>query len=420
MAALERQRAVGLVMVGDELLDGRTLESNSRYLIERLRNRRARVGSIRIVADKPAAIVEALAASHRESVAVVVSGGLGPTPDDCTREALALLVGEDLIFDEALAEELKRRYAQRHRPMAESNLRQAQRTAGGRPIPNPRGSAPGLLQLHEGVPIVLLPGVPAELRSMWEATAENIVVPLVENCAPDMLLLRTARLPESVAADRAKRHDLDPSLCELTFCVTQYGVDLLLLAKNEDVDLASLAQPLIEELGEHLFAVGDQGLEEVVSEALATRGETVAVAESCTGGLLGAALSACPGSSRSFLGGVLAYSNEVKEAQLGVEPRLLREYGAVSEPVARAMAEGVRARLGSDWALSVTGIAGPDGGTVEKPVGTVFVALAGTKTTHVLPLKLRGDRTQNRQWSVAAALDLLRREMKQQPPAATS
>jgi nicotinamide-nucleotide amidase len=354
-----------------------------------------------------------MSAAHSECLAVVVSGGLGPTPDDRTREALAAFVDEELVLDEELAEKLRQRYRQRNRPMPQSNLRQAMRTAHGRPIENPRGTAPGLLHLCEGIPIILLPGVPAELKSMWEATAESIVVPLVENAAPRILRLRSAGLPESKAADLAKGVTLDPSLVELSFCVTRFGVDMLLTSKEETADLPRIAQPLLEVLGEHVFSIGERGLDEVVSEMLAERGETVAVAESCTGGLLGAALSECPGSSRSFLGGIVAYSNQVKEAQLGVSCELLTKHGAVSEEVARAMARGVRERLSSDWALAVTGIAGPGGDTDEKPVGTVHLALEGEQCSKARVLHLPGDRTQNRQWSVAAALDLLRRTMSQ-------
>ncbi len=416
MAALNRMKAVSLVMVGDEILDGRTLETNSAYLIERLRRRRACVASIRIVPDQHEAIVRALSAAHSESVAVVVSGGLGPTPDDRTREALAAFVDEELVLDEELAENLRQRYHQRNRPMPQSNLRQAMRTTHGRPIENPRGTAPGLLHLCEGIPIILLPGVPAELKSMWEATAESIVLPLVENAAPRALRLRSAGLPESKAADLAKGVQLDPSLVELSFCVTRFGVDLLLTSRQESVDLPGIAQALLEVLGEYVFTIGDRGLDEVVSQMLAERGETVAVAESCTGGLLGAALSESPGSSRSFLGGIVAYSNQVKEAQLGVSPQLLAEHGAVSEEVARAMARGVRELLGSSWALSITGIAGPEGDTSDKPVGTVHIALEGAEYSESRLLHLPGDRAQNRQWSVAAALELLRRAMSHPRP----
>jgi len=407
-------------MVGDEILDGRTVESNSRYLIERLRRHRARVASIRVVPDRHEAIVGAMSAAHSESMAVVVSGGLGPTPDDRTREALAAFVDEELLLDEELAEDLRQRYRQRNRPMPESNLRQAMRTPHGRPIENPRGTAPGLFHLCEGVPIILLPGVPAELRSMWEATAENIVLPLVENSAPGTLRLRSAGLPESKAADLAKGVELDSSLVELSFCVTRFGVDLLLTSRQESVDLPRLAQPLLKVLGEYVFTVGERGLDEVVSEMLAERGETVAVAESCTGGLLGAALSECPGSSRSYLGGIVAYSNRVKEAQLGVSSQLLFEHGAVSEEVARAMAKGVRGLLGSSWALAVTGIAGPEGDTSGKPVGTVHIALEGVGHSEARLLHLPGNRAQNRQWSVAAALELLRRSMRDSKPSRSS
>ena len=402
-------------MVGDELLDGRTLETNSRYLIGRLRRHRAEVGLIQIVADRVDEIVRAMKAAHRASVAVVVSGGLGPTPDDLTRDALASLTGEELILDEGLAGELKRRYRERGREMPESNLRQALRTSSSRPIANPRGTAPGLLHVHEGVPLVLLPGVPAELKTMWEETAEQLVVPLAGGGMPEILRLRTARLPESRAVDLVQIARIDPSLVEVAFCVSDFGVDILVRACREGVRLLDLCRGLIEILGEKLYAIGDLRLDALVSEELARRAETVAVAESCTGGLLGGALSWIPGSSRSFRGGIIAYDNEVKIAQLGVDEQVLRAHGAVSAETAVAMAEGARERLKASWALSVTGVAGPGGGTPEKPVGTVFLGLAGPEASRSDELHLPGDREQNRRWSVAAALDLLRREWKMSP-----
>jgi len=399
-------------MVGDELLDGRTPESNSRYIIERLRRKRARVGSIRIVPDRLEAIARAIEAAWRESVAVVVSGGLGPTADDITRQALARVVGEELVEDEELVDQLRRRYRERGRSMAHSNLRQALRTPSGRPIANPRGTAPGLLHLHEGVPLILLPGVPAELRAMWETTAEAVVLPLVEGSAPALVRLRTAGLPESRAADRVAGSGIESSELEVGFCVTPFGVDILVQGRHEEVDPTEGARILIDALGSDLYAIGETGLDEVVLDELIRRGETVAVAESCTGGLLGGAFTAVAGSSQAFVGGIVAYANEVKMRELEVPESLLVQHGAVSAECAAAMAEGARRRLGSSWAVAVTGVAGPGGGTPEKPVGTVHLGLAGEGSTRTRLLQLPGDREQNRRWSVAAALDLLRREMK--------
>jgi nicotinamide-nucleotide amidase len=363
------------------------------------------------VGDRHQDIVDAIHDAHRESVAVVVTGGLGPTPDDLTREALAGFVGESLFLDEELAEVLVRRYRRRGREMAETNLRQAYRTPSGHSIPNPRGTAPGLLHLHEGVPILLLPGVPAELRSMWEQTGEGVVAPLVKGGAPRALRLRSAGLPESDAAQLVGEIAAAAPALELAFCVTRFGVDILLRTEDEGLDLDAASRPFVDALGEKLYTIGDGGLPEVLAELLWERGESVAVAESCTGGLLGAELSSVPGSSRYFRGGILAYADEVKRRQLGVEAEDLRLHGAVSAEVAEAMARGARERVESDWALAITGIAGPDGGSEEKPVGTVFVALAGAEGAQHRRLSLPGDRAQNREWSVAAALDLLRRHL---------
>lgn len=247
---------------------------------------------------------------------------------------------------------------------------------------------------------------------MWEATGEGVVLPLVEGGAARVLRLRTAGLPESDSSQLVKELAEQQRGLDLAFCVTRFGVDLLLRTEDEHLDLEAVAAPFVESLGRKLYTVGEQDLPEVVGEMLRARHQTVAVAESCTGGLLGADLTSQPGSSAWFVGGVLAYSDAVKEKELGVPAELLRTHGAVSREVAEAMARGARERFATDWALSVTGIAGPDGGTPEKPVGTVHLALSGGGSMRARALSLPGDREQNRYWTVAAALDLLRRTLQ--------
>jgi nicotinamide-nucleotide amidase len=415
---LNPHSGVALVLVGDELLDGRVRESNSVWLIERLARLRARVDSVQIVGDRLDAIAAAIGRAAATSVAVVVTGGLGPTTDDITREALAQVADEELVLDPALLETLEERWRRRGRAMPESNRRQAMRTRSGRPIANPRGTAPGLLHLLDGVPVVLLPGVPAELHAMWEGTAEGIVAPLTTGGAAARLRLRTARLAESSLADlveQALSGTPEAPQVEPAYLVTEFGVDLMLYARGDDVDLRACAVRLLPLLRPHVYSVGDDGLEQVVISALIERGETVAVGESCTGGLLGGCITRVPGSSAAFLGGVLAYANAVKAQELGVAPSVLHGPGAVSEEAALQMAVGARARMGATWGLAVTGVAGPDGGSPEKPVGTTWVACAGPSRSLAERSQFPGDRHQNRTWSVAAALDLLRRELRLHP-----
>jgi nicotinamide-nucleotide amidase len=408
-------RGVALVMVGDELLDGRVRDTNSAWLIERITVLRGCVDSLRVVPDDVAGIAAAILHGSAESAAVVVAGGLGPTSDDLSREGLARAAQEELVLDLELLAALHERWRRRGRTMPESNRRQAYRTVSGKPIPNPRGTAPGLLHLLDGVPVVLLPGVPAELHAMWEATAEGIVAPLVAGNAPRRLRLRTARLPESALADAVDAALGQGGAIERGYLVNEFGVDLLLLAGDEQADLDAAGATLLARLAPHVYAVGDAGLERVVVEELLRRRQTLSVAESCTAGLLGGCLTRVPGSSAAFRGGVIAYHDAVKVEALGVPEDLLRSFGAVSEEAARAMATGVRDRLRTDWGLAVTGIAGPAGATAEKPVGMTWVALAGPGATQAERSAFPGDRTQNRTWSVAAALDLLRRALAIQP-----
>lgn len=400
---------VALLMVGDELLDGRTPETNSHWLVARATARRWRVDRIEVVGDDADVIASTLHRLTGVVGAVIVSGGLGPTPDDRTREGLARVAGEPLIEDPVLLAHLDALFEQRGRTMSPSNRRQAQRCASSEVIENPVGTAPGLWHELSGTAVVLLPGVPAELRTMWERSVEARLATRLLPRAPRQVRLRTTQISESVLADRV-RETLGTAVegLDLAWCVAAHGVDLVVRHPRED-QARAVADRLRVALGDHVFAEGLRDLPEVAIEVLRTRGETVAVAESCTGGLVGAALTSVPGSSDVFLGGIVAYANAVKEAQLGIDPELLADHGAVSEEVARAMAEAVRTRLGSTWGVSTTGIAGPGGGTADKPVGLVWIGLAGREGTWARRLRLGGDRSLVRRWSVSSALDALRR-----------
>jgi nicotinamide-nucleotide amidase len=400
---------LAVLVVGDELLDARAVDTNSHWITQRAAAHRWRVDRIEVVGDDVDAIASSLHRLTGVVGAVIVSGGLGPTPDDLTREALAKVAGEPLTEDPALVAHLSALFASRGRAMSPSNLRQAMRCASSEVIDNPVGTAPGLWHVVDGTAVVLLPGVPAELQTMWERSVEPRLAARLMADAPRQIRLRTTQIAESVLADRVREalgttfRDLD-----LAWCVAPFGVDLIVRHTREDEGRA-IADRLRAALGEHVFTEGLADLPEVTIAALRTRGDTVAVAESCTGGLVGAALTAVPGSSDVFVGGVLAYANAVKEASLGIDPALLAREGAVSEPVARAMAVHVRHSMLSTWGVSTTGIAGPSGGTPEKPVGTVWIALAGPECTVARRLRLGGDRSLVRRWTVAAALDALRR-----------
>ena len=361
---------------------------------------------------------------------LITTGGLGPTPDDLTTEAIAAAFGAPLVEHPAIWEGIRARIEARGRVVAPSNRRQAFLPEGAAVLANPTGTAPGMIwtpapvdpgfPIQSGFTVLTFPGVPSELHAMWEATAEP--------------WLRHSGLAQGVFASRLLRFwgVAESSLAEQVAdllalenpTVAPYAgageVKLRLTARADDPAAAeALLEPVERDLrfrtGSLCFGADADSLASVVLERLRQRGETLAVAESCSGGGLGAALTAVPGASDVFLGGVIAYANAVKEGLLGVPPELLAEHGAVSDPVAIAMAEGVRHRIGSDWALSLTGIAGPGGGSAAKPVGLVHLGLAGP--TGSRGVALRFGESRGRTWiqalSVGEALNRLRLELEQ-------
>mgnify|MGYP002414156616 CR=1 FL=1 len=372
-----------ILCIGTELLLGNITNGNARWIAEQLaalgiaHHRQAVVGD-----NRERLITELRAAAERCRV-LITTGGLGPTPDDLTTEAIAAAFDTPLVEHPQVWAEIQARLAARGRPCAASNRRQAFLPQGAALLPNPTGTAPGMIwSPRPGFTILTFPGVPSEMRAMWQATA-----------AP---WLQAAGLAEGVFASRMLRFwgvaesDLAERMADLLEAanptVAPYAgsgeVKLRITARAATAAAAEqLLQPVEAEIrartGELCFGADDDSLASVVLEQLRRRGHTLAVAESCTGGGLGAGLAAVPGASDVFLGGVIAYANSVKQALLGVPAALLERHGAVSDPVAQAMAEGARRATGADWALAISGVAGPGGGTEQKPVGLVHIAVAG-------------------------------------------
>ena len=372
-----------ILCIGTELLLGNITNGNARWLAEQLaalgiaHHRQAVVGD-----NRERLIAELRAASERCRV-LITTGGLGPTPDDLTTEAIAAAFDTPLVEHPQVWAEIQARLAARGRPCAASNRRQAFLPEGAALLPNPTGTAPGMIwSPRPGFTILTFPGVPSEMRAMWQATA-----------AP---WLQAAGLAEGVFASRMLRFwgvaesDLAERMADLLEAanptVAPYAgsgeVKLRITARAATAVAAEqLLQPVEAEIRARsanlCFGADDDSLASVVLEQLRRRGQTLAVAESCTGGGLGATLAAVPGASDVFLGGVIAYANSVKQALLGVPAALLERHGAVSDPVAQAMAEGARRATGADWALAISGVAGPGGGTEQKPVGLVHIAVAG-------------------------------------------
>jgi nicotinamide-nucleotide amidase len=402
-----------IISVGTELLLGQIVDTNASYLGQRLAEVGVDVHYRQTVGDNAARIQEALRLALSRSDVVLITGGLGPTEDDLTVQAVAAALGRDLVSDPAVAEHIRQFFASRRRTPPPTVYKQALLPRGARVIPNPRGTAPGIHLQHEGREVVILPGVPYEMQGMVEA----YLLPLLrERTGGIVIRSRVLRVTgEGESAVEARIADLLSSTQPTIAPYAKLGeVHLRLTAKGRPEEVAAAldrGEALVRQrLGELVYGTDDQTLEEVTAALLTSRRLTVAVAESCTGGWISQRLTAVPGSSAYFLMGIVAYSNDAKVRDLGVDPALLRDHGAVSAPVAEAMARAVRARSGAALALGVTGIAGPAGGTPDKPVGLVYLALAHPEgvATHTLHLGAEAGREGIRFLASQAALNLLR------------
>ncbi len=401
-----------LIAVGSELLRGVTHDTNGDWLVARLERIGIAVGARGAVTDDPERLARVLRGAVDRAGLVIVTGGLGPTGDDRTREALELAFGRSIESDPAEADRLRRYYNRSNQPWTAERARQAGRPRGATWITNPIGTVAGMrLTVGESL-VVVLPGVPAEMKATFES---GVVPELIDGIAGTALttrILRVAGVSES-AVDARVADLYDREGLELTILARATGVELWLRGNNLDTSLETIEQEIRARLGLDLVGVGDHTLPVVIGSLLAQRGETLGTAESCTAGLIAAAITEVPGSSRWYRGGVVVYSDALKRSLVGVRSTSLERDGAVSENVARELAEGTRRVIGSDWAVSVTGIAGPGGGSVEKPVGLVCLAVSGSRSTEAVTLRLAGDRATVRTRAVTEALDRLRRALLQ-------
>jgi nicotinamide-nucleotide amidase len=404
-----------IIAVGSELLTAERLDTNSLFLTAELNRIGIRVIQKAVVGDDPDEMASSFRQALERADVIVSSGGLGPTDDDRTRTAVSQLLGRKLLLNDEILERIKTRFRRYNRPMPEINIRQAMVPEGATILPNPRGTAPGLWLEAKGRIVILLPGVPAELRALFETE----VGPRLSRIAPGERLftreLRVTGLPESeVEARVSPVYALYPDI-EVTILAAPSGIQLhpRIWSKNE-----AQARQLLDEmtlhmalpLGENLVSTHGETMEEVVARLLTENRATVAVAESCTGGMLAEHLTNLAGSSNYFLGGAVCYSNEMKTAMAGVPAALIEAKGAVSAEVASALADGIRRVVGSTVGVGVTGIAGPGGGTPEKPVGLVYIGIADERGARSQEFRFSAaDRDRNRQMATQAALDLVRR-----------
>ena len=405
-----------IIAVGSELLTPFRTDTNSLWLTDRLNAAGIEVRLKTIVGDDDARLEETVRDAVKRSGVVVLTGGLGPTEDDITRKIAARALGRRLLLDEQVLEEIRAKFMRWGRKMPEINSRQAMVMEGAEVLPNPNGSAPGMYLEHDGRVVVLLPGPPREMKPMFDGRVMPRLLERAGGLRVVRRVLRVAGLGESAVDERIApvyTQYKNPQTTIL-FNNSEIEIHLTAQAKSEaeaELLLDGLAGQIEERLGDSIFAFRGEKMEEVVGLRLAVGGFTLATAESCTGGLVAHRLTEVPGSSTYFMEGVVTYSNEAKTRLLGVPPELVEEHGAVSAEVAEAMAAGVKRRAGTDFGLSVTGIAGPGGGTDEKPVGLVYVALADDAHTQHRRLMLPGDRHLIRWRSSQFALDLLRRRL---------
>jgi nicotinamide-nucleotide amidase len=409
-----------IIAVGSELLTPNKTDTNSLWLTEKLNEAGIDVKLKTIVGDDPLRLEEAVRDALKRSDVVITTGGLGPTEDDVTRQVAARALDRELVYHEELETVLRERFSRWGREMPEINKRQAFVIDGARVLPNPNGSASGMsVKLDDGKLLVVLPGPPRELKPMFE----TYVFPELGGLAGETVfrkkILKVSGLGES-AVDEAIAPvytNYKNVQTSVLFNKSEVEIHLTAQAKNKaeaDRLNAGLAEKIVEKLGIAVFSTDGEEMEEVIGRLLAEKKKTLSVAESCTGGLIGQRLTDVAGSSAYFIEGVIAYANEAKIRTLGVARELIETYGAVSAETAEAMAAGMLKRAGTDYAISVTGIAGPTGGSEEKPVGTVFIGYADRERVKSLKLVLPGDRYLVRWRSSQAALDYLRRQILKQ------
>ena len=407
---------IELVTIGTELLLGMTIDTNGAEIAAGLSAHGVRVTRRTSVADSGDEIRDAVAESLRRTGAVLTTGGLGPTRDDITKKVVAELFDAPLEFDESVWQALLARFARLERKPAESNRSQAEVPRGATVLPNRWGTAPGLWLEGKAGLAIMLPGVPLEMRRLLE---HEVLPRLAQRGEPSVirsLLVRTSGIPESTLAEKVGNIEAEVAPITLAYLPGLEGVDLRLSAWGFTPDeanrrLKAAAALLRQRAGESVYGEGDSDLAALVLERARSQGVRLAVAESCTGGLVGARLTEVPGSSDVFVGGVIAYDNALKRDLLGVPEALLAEHGAVSEPVARAMASGAASRFGVRGAVAVTGVAGPGGGSPEKPVGTVWLAAALNDQVVSRRSMFPGSRHEIRARAAQAALLLLYRSL---------
>ncbi len=415
----QERRTIEFIAVGSELLTPYFLETNSLFISEKLQELGWTLSCKTVVSDRLEELKQVIKIAWRRSRLILVCGGLGPTDDDRTRQAVAEVLGTRLVFRRDILDKIRLRFESGGLKMPASNRRQAYVIEGAEVLENPNGTAPGLWLERKGRVMVLLPGPPSELKPM----VENLVLPRLKKFGEVRVLRSVIRITgagESMVEDLIRPvYKSLPAKLQLITLATPGDVQIRLempvgggRPEAQEKAFSRVKERVVRLLGDLVYSTEGQPLEKVVGEQLRAAGRTLACAESCTGGLLANRITNIAGSSDYFLEGLVTYSNRSKTLELGVPEELLGEKGAVSEEVARAMAEGVRKKSGADFALSTTGIAGPGGGSQVKPVGLVYVGLAFPGGSTVTRNLFRGSREQVKFQATQKALDMLRLKLR--------
>ena len=407
---------VEIITIGDEIITGHTIDTNASHIARCLTDAGLIVRYLSSVGDSVDAMVDSFRLALKRCRIVITTGGLGPTDDDATKKAIVKVFKRNLIFHEDVLEDIRARFADRGLKMPAINQNQALLPQGATFFPNQAGSALGICITEKGRVFISLPGVPIEMKQILNDSVMGYLRGIRAGPSLKVIKLRTTGIFESKLAEIIMPDlKLEPGV-RLAYLPAYGGIDLRIMATAEDEEEAlrkaqAAARYLQSTCGRYIYGSENDTLEGVVGQLLKDNDRTLAVAESCTAGQLGQLITSVPGSSDYFRGGVLAYANDVKEKLLSVNPDIIEQHGAVSEPCAEAMADGCRRLLGSSYALSITGIAGPEGGSADKPVGTTFIGLSSAHGTSVRRFNFGTMRQSNRARAAYAALEFLRREI---------
>lgn len=406
-----------IINIGDEILIGQIVNTNGSWMAEQLNLSGFSVVHMTTISDTAEAISEALNQAAMRADIIILTGGLGPTKDDITKQTLADYFQADLVRDPTVLEKIEAFFASRKQTLTETNRKQADIPSNCTPLSNPYGTAPGMWFEENGKIYASMPGVPVEMKHLM---SQEIIPRLKEKFQPGHIIHKTIMthgLGESHLSDKIKEWEENlPSHIKIAYLPRPGIVRLRLSAAGHDKkqlenDVSEAVRQLASLIPELVFGYDDITLEEVVGQLLKSKEKSIATAESCTGGAIAARITRISGSSSYFLGSVVAYANDIKENHLGVEKQSLNDYGAVSKPVVKQMAEWIKRKFNTDYSVATSGIAGPTGGTKEKPVGTVWIAVATPEETVARVFHFGSNRQRNTELSVLSALNMLRKEL---------